>query len=197
MEIRKKIMLKFTVSKQRRFNIYWFAPWFVAITLLSGMFFLLAQQIVRIGANESVVQLAEDLARRISQDTTLPQEFPPQKIEFSKSLATFLYLFDANKALVGTTASLNNGTAIIPTGVLQKAHDKGENRVTWQPSKGVRIALVATYFKGKSEGYIAVGRNLREAERLIDTLFTLAGIGWATTLLLTFITGFAVRRMNS
>lgn len=189
-------VIKFVVPKKKNFGIYWFAPWFVAITLLSGLFFLLVQQSVRLGANEPLVEIAGELSERLSEKKGIPQEFPSKKIDMTRSLTTFFYVFDSSRNLIGTTASLNNGEATIPQGVLQIAKDKEENRVTWQPQRGVRNALVVKHFKGQSEGYVAVGKSLREVEQLEYTLQTLTAIGWITALFFTFITGIIVRNLS-
>lgn len=173
--------------------VWWFLPFFVTITLVCGLIFLISQQVVRLGANMQLVQNSQDIAQNVMQQSTIPTNFPPQKVDMAKSLALFFYVYDQNLKLLGTTATLDGSVVEIPKGVLEYAKAKGEDRVTWQPKKGIRNAIVVSYFKGKSEGFIVTGRSLREIEKLEDTLQTLVGVGWILTLIITFSTGFFVK----
>lgn len=181
------------MAKSNPYSVWWFFPWLIAITLLCGLIFVIAQQTVRLSTNMQLVQNSQDIAHNIMAQESIPTNFPPQKVDMGSSLGIFFFIYDKDKKLVGTTATLNGQTPEIPLGVLAFAKDKGEDRVTWQPKKGIRNAIAVTYFKGKSEGYVVTGRSLREVEKLEDTLQTLAGVGWIATLALTFFAGVLVR----
>jgi hypothetical protein len=55
---------------------------------------------------------------------------------------------------------------------------QGENRVTWQPEPGVRIAAVVASYSGTQSGFVMAGRSLRETERRVDQLGELIGAAW-------------------
>ena len=74
----------------------------------------------------------------------------------------------------------------------------GEERVTWQPEPGVRMATVVVRNPGPAGGFIVVGRSLSETESRIGQLGSLLFLGWAATLigvliLVTFSEAFAER----
>ena len=88
---------------------------------------------------------------------------------------------------VETAASviLDGKTPALPAGVLESSKELGENRVTWQPRDGVRIAAIIVAYK---DGYVLAGRNLREVEIREAQVSTFAGI----TLLLALTTTLIV-----
>ncbi len=189
-------MVKFVVSKKEHSPIYRFFPFAVLITLMCGLLFVTLQQTLRLGANEPLIQLALELSNRLSKEPEIPHQFPTNKIDISKSLSTFFYVYDANKQFVGTTASINGEEIQIPHGLLEVARKNGQRRVTWQPTKNVRAALVVVHFKDQSEGFVAVGRNLEETELLIYKIQILVGLGWLATLLFVFASWYMARKLH-
>jgi hypothetical protein len=67
----------------------------------------------------------------------------------------------------------------VPAGILDYVRTRGEDRVTWQPEPGVRIAAVVVHFKGTQPGFVLAGRSLREAEVREDNALIEAGMAWA------------------
>jgi hypothetical protein len=69
-------------------------------------------------------------------------------------------------------------------GVLDYMRQHGEERVTWQPEKGVRMATVVVRY---DKGFVLAGRSLREMEIQISNIEKISGIAmltiWAATLL--------------
>lgn len=73
----------------------------------------------------------------------------------------------------------------------------GENRVTWQPEPGIRIALVVRPVGNDSGRFVAAGRNMREAESRVDSLSLMTLLAVVITLIVTFLLemlGDAIRR---
>lgn len=184
------------MNKKKTYSLYLFLPYAVTITLLCGLLFLTLQQTLRLGANEPLVQLSLELSNRLSKEQEIPHQFPANKIDISKSISPFFYVYDVNRQFIGTTASINGEEVQIPKGVLEAARKNGQRRVTWQPAKDVRAALVVVHFKGQSEGFVATGRNLQETEALIFKLQVLIGFGWIITLLFVFVSWVWARKLH-
>jgi hypothetical protein len=158
-----------------------FLPFALTITLLCGIIYIVAQQSYRMSANDPQIQLAEDIATQIATGIS-PQYFIPNvKIDISKSLGTFIMAYDKTGNLIGESAVLNGKTIKLPQGVLTDTKRKTETRFTWQPQKGVRSAVVVAYYKGNQEGFIAIGRSLREVEKREDNLAKMVFLGWIIT----------------
>ena len=70
----------------------------------------------------------------------------------------------------------------VPQGVLDRARQTGEERVTWQPEPGVRMATVLVRASGTPTRFVLAGRSLRETESRISQLGRLLVVGWLAIL---------------
>lgn len=169
----------------RSFSI--FIPLAVVITLLCGLIYGVGQQSSRQNANDPQIAYSEDIAASLNTGVTPQEIIPPARIDISKSLATFIMVFDNSNELVLSTAEIKGKVPTVPPGVFSYVKKNGEDRVTWAPQKDVRIAAV---FVKYNKGYILVGRSLREVEARSYILAKHVGIAWLITLALTFTSIF-------
>jgi hypothetical protein len=58
-----------------------------------------------------------------------------------------------------------------------------EDRITWEPRAGVRIAAVIVSFKGRAAGYVLAGRLLTEVEKREGALFWQFFTAWILSLI--------------
>lgn len=165
-----------------------FLPFAVAITLLSGLIYASAQQVYRQSANDPQIQIAEDTAKSLSNGANInPQAFD-NKVDISKSLSSFVILYDDKNKPVASTAVLDGKMPSLPAGVLKTAKANGQNILTWEPKPGVRQAIVVVPFKnGATSGFVLAGKSLRQTEIRIERLTQMIALGWILTLSLTFI----------
>jgi hypothetical protein len=70
---------------------------------------------------------------------------------------------------------------------LEYVRSHGEDRVSWQPEPGVRIAAVIIRYQGAQSGFVLAGRSLREVEVREDNAEAYAGAAWVVTLAATLI----------
>ncbi len=161
---------------------YWI-PQVIIITALCGLVYLIGQQILRQSANDPQIQLSEDIASVLANGKPPQAYTPDNRIDISKSLNTFSMVFDASGNLIVSGAQVDGHAPILPKGVINATSQKGQSRVTWEPKNGVRIAAVITRYTGKNNGFVLVGRSLREVERREDQLLMLVGIAWIVTCL--------------
>jgi hypothetical protein len=157
-------------------------PLAVATTGLCGLIYITVQQDIRIGANDPQIQMAEDVARQISTGENPLDFVPPIKVEISQSLANYIIIFDDKGKIIGSSAVLDGKDPTVPSGVFTRTKASGETRFTWQPRVGVRSAAVITSYKGPSNGFVLVGRSMREIEKRIDNLGLIILLGWFVTL---------------
>jgi hypothetical protein len=90
-------------------------------------------------------------------------------------------LNDNGKA-IASSATLNGQAAAVPSGVIDYVRTSGENRVTWQPQRGVRMATITVRVAGNPTRFVTAGRSLDETEGRIDKLGRLLLLGWLVTL---------------
>jgi hypothetical protein len=100
----------------------------------------------------------------------------------SRSLAPFLIVLDDSGKVLASSATLRGATRSVPQGVLTHARASGEERVTWQPESGVRIASVVEHYGGTTGGFVVAGRSLQETEERVVQFQHLILLGWALTL---------------
>jgi hypothetical protein len=174
-------MLRLTRAQVLNILKIWI-PLAVTITALSGLIYLTIQQDIRIGANDPQIQISEDVSRQISTGENPLDFIPPIKVEISKSLANYIIIFDDKGKIIGSSAVLDNKEPTIPQGVFSQTKSLGETRFTWQPRAGVRSAVVVTYYKGPTNGYVLVGRSMREIEKRIDNMELIVILAWIATL---------------
>lgn len=160
---------------------YWL-PIAAAITALSGLIYVVAQQTYRQSANDPQIQLAEDAAAQLEAGAQPQTLVSSNKVDMARSLAPFLIIYDDTGTPLASSVQLNGQTPYLPSGVFTDARNSGEDRLTWQPQEGVRSATIITHFAGPHPGFALSGRSLTEAEKRVDLLAPLVGLGWLATL---------------
>jgi hypothetical protein len=157
--------------------VHWL-PWAIGLTVVSGMVYLVAQQNLRMGANDPQVQIAQDAAIALANGVLPESLVSSNKVDPSISLSPFVIIYHQDNVLA-SNMMLNETTPVPPIGVFQYATEHGENRLTWQPQPGVRIAAVITKVNGSTDNeFVLAGRSLRETEKRINDLNIQTGILW-------------------
>ena len=167
-------------------------PWAVGLTLIFGAMYGISQQVLRQSANDPQIQIAEDAAAAINAAEPVSFFNSQAKTDIGKSLTPYLVIYDANGAVVASTGQLNGVSPTLPRGVLQSSLASGESRLTWQPQPDVRSAIVVIPVKGIFNGFVMVGRSLREVEKREDQIGKIAFSAWFVSLVAVFGTLFLV-----
>ncbi len=167
----------------------------IVITIFCGLGYAEAQQVLRQSANDPQIQMAEDLANRLTSGRQ--PAMSSDTIDIAKSLAVFTIIYDQNGKALVSTAQLDGKTPELPKGVFDYTTKHGQDRVTWQPKNNVRIALVVAPYKSNNSGFVAVGRSLREIEKREQHAFWLAVAAWLASLLLCFVTTRLLKRSGA
>lgn len=157
-------------------------PLAAAITLLSGLIYIVSQQQLRLSANDPQIQLAEDIAVELSQGISPAALVGQKKIDISQSLAPYIIIFDLNGRPIAGSGRLGGTLPQVPQGVFDYVLEHQEDRITWEPQFGVRSAVVVTKY---ARGFVLVGRSLKEIERREVFVQTQVEIIWFITMLTT------------
>lgn len=152
----------------------------ISITFSAGLIYAVIQQDIRQSANDPQIEIAEDAARELDNGKTAKEFDIKEKIDIAKSLATFTIVYDKEGKPLASSGALASTVPSLPQGVFDVTKAKGQDRVTWQPRSDVRSALVVVPYK---EGFVAVGRSLREVEARENNLLIIAMIFWVTGVL--------------
>lgn len=174
------------MSKVRSILRHWL-PIATAVTALCGLVYLAVQQELRQSANDPQIQLAEDAADALALGGAADGVVPRSEIDVARSLAPFMIVYDDQGEAVASSGILHGQIPSLPAGVLDYVRENSEDRVTWQPEAGVRIAAVIVRFEGAESGFVLAGRSLREIEKRETQVKLEAGLALAATLAATLV----------
>ncbi|MDP3956721.1 MAG: hypothetical protein Q8P97_01875 [bacterium] len=171
-------------------------PIAVVITLLCGLIYITVQQVIRIGANDPQIAIAEDVANALQGGVDPQTIVGGQTSDILKSLDPFVIIFDEGGNPLASSVQLDGKTPTPPRGVFDSAKSHGDDRLTWQPKPSVRIAAVVAYYSSGNStstkpGFVLAGRSLREIEKRVDSLGLQVLVGWLVILIISFL-GFFV-----
>ncbi len=175
-----------------------YLPWFLSVVVVTVLCLLVevtVQQTDRMTANDPQIQLAEDIASAFQNnqftDETIRSSFDSftptnRQIDLVTSLSPWIQMYDESDTLVESSVKVSDAavTLKIPKGIFASVDKSGEDRVTWQPGKNIRQAIVVTKFSGAKSGYIVAGRSLRETEIREESLFKLFTAAWLISMFL-------------
>ncbi len=168
-------------------------PLAIAISSICLLVYTSVQQSIRRGANYPQIQIAQDLKDNLNTAKQKEEEVSSSNIDPSKSLSNFAIIFNDEGHPVASSASLDGRIPIPPQGVFDYVRSKGEDRFTWEPRRGVRIATVVLKY---GRGFVLVGRSLKEVESLEDWIFKMVFITWIGTLFITFAATLILGKSN-
>jgi hypothetical protein len=166
-------------------------PLALAVTATCGLVAVTVQQNYRAGLNDPQIQLARDAAALLDSGAEPASVVNSPTVDAERSLAPFVIVYSPSNAVLASGATLGGATPTPPRGVLQAARSgagkgriagltgnarPGENRVTWQPRDGVRLASVGV--AAKSGVVVLAARNMSEVEGRESDLMTLVALGW-------------------
>ncbi len=146
------------------------------------LIYLAVQQSGRQTANDPQIQIAREAKAALAAGQSVSSVVPAGQIELATGSSPFITAVADDGTVVASTGRLHGQLRTVPKGVLENVRGGGEERVTWQPEPGVRIATVVTKNPGASGGFIVVGRSLIETEERIGSIAYLLLIGWVGTL---------------
>lgn len=158
----------------------------VASFIVIGTAYVEVQQTYRNAANDPQIQIVEDIAGALGEGVPPENIIPPNPNDMTKSLSPFVIVYDASGKAIASTAQLNGEIPVPSSGVFDYIKAHGEDRITWQPQPGLRIAAVIQSYSGTSSGFVLAGRSLREVEKRELNALYLALIGWAAVLIVSW-----------
>jgi hypothetical protein len=162
-------------------------PLAAVTTLLCGLVYLAVQQSLRQGANDPQIQMAEDAAAALVAGSTPESVLPVAQVEISTSLAPFMVLYSNTGEPLASSGLLHGIVPLLPSGVFDHTRQNAEDRVSWQPESGVRIAAVVVAYGGAQPGFVLAGRSLREVEKRESQVEQISGIAWLVTLAVSLV----------
>jgi hypothetical protein len=163
---------------------------FVLAGLSTGLalaLYAIPQQVLRQGLNDPQIAIATDLVAvfergglmEMLQQGALPAIVGGSShVDMARSLSPFVIVYNDRGQTLASQAQLDGQTPVPPAGVFDYVRKHGEERVSWQPRPGVRIAAVVQRVNGAQPGFVLAGRNMREVEAREEQVEQMAGFTW-------------------
>ena len=140
-------------------------PIAASVTALCLLVYVSVQQVLRSGANDPQIQLAEDAARALGRGATPESVVPANNVSIAESLAAFVIVYDSTMQPLAGSGKYHDRLLAPPAGVFEHARARGEARVTWQPAPALRIAtVIVPAATATGARFVLAGRSLREVE---------------------------------
>jgi hypothetical protein len=162
-------------------------PLVVVMTGVCGLIYLTTQQILRMNANDPQIQIAEDTAISLEIGEKPATLITKNPLDIATSLAPFLVVYNEQGIPQASSGLLHGDSPEMPVGVFQYVKEHGEDRITWQPEPGLRMAVVVVGYGGEQSGFVMVGRSLREVEKRIDQFGMIVLVAWLAILVATLV----------
>ncbi|MEN9582057.1 MAG: hypothetical protein RL641_11 [Candidatus Parcubacteria bacterium] len=161
----------------------------VLASVTSLVIFSVGQYIIRAGANDPQIQMAEDTVAGLVMGLPAGAITPPPGRVIGKSLSPFTVVYDSEGNPISGSANYKDSLPKPPRGVFANALQHGQNRFTWQPEKGMRFAaVVLPYTVNDTQGYVMVAKSLLEIEKRVSGLCRIVFWGWVASVLLIILT---------
>jgi hypothetical protein len=156
----------------------------LVLTLAGGVTAVTMQQMLRRGADQPQVDMADRYAGEIGLGEAPGDVVPPGYVDLERSLQPFVIFYDDYGRPGTGTGYIDQSLPVLPSGVLEFVRSHGSENVTWQPRPGIRIASVIKHVTGKGSGFILAGRSLRTVEEQESLLRRMFIGGWIGLMLL-------------
>jgi hypothetical protein len=98
--------------------------------------------------------MAEDAASALAKGAALETVVPRVEVDVRRSLSPFMIVYDDSGTELKASGLLNGQVPPLPHRVLDYTRTRGQDRVTWEPQRGVRMAAVVVHYQGQQSGYV-------------------------------------------
>ncbi len=151
-----------------------------------------AQQGYRQSANDPQIEMTENAVHSLERGISLTEIIPTKEVAIDSDLSPFMVVYDRIGTPITGSGKLHDALPKMPAGVFEYTTKHGQHRVTWQPQKDVRIAsVIQAYHDDKGDdGFVMVGRSLRETENRVKTIGGRLFVAWLISLLCIAVTWF-------
>ena len=154
------------------------------LTILGGVAAITMQQMLRRGADQPQIEMADLYVSKMNAGEKLNDFLPLGRVDLRQSLEPFVIFYNDKGEPEGNSGYLNQTAPVPPPGVFTYLRSHGADKFTWQPTTDVRIAAVGRRVTGKYPGFLLVGRSLRLVEESESLLRRMVFLGWFILLLL-------------
>jgi len=148
------------------------------VTVIMLLIYATVQQVYRTGLDDPQTQLVKDIGLQLEQGRSAQMVVNDDSFDITRSLSPFIILYDAQGKPLRSNAFLDGKMPEVPVGVFEEVKRNGEHAFSWQPRKGVRMAMVIIKTNAMPVQFVAAGRSMAAVEQRIKNLVTMVFIAW-------------------
>jgi hypothetical protein len=157
------------------------------VTLVVAGLFVGIQQQIRSAANYPQKDVARAAVAQLNLGASPQSVVPAASVDLRTSTDSYVIVLGPAGELRATSAALDGSPPVPPSGVFDYVRSHGEDVISWQPTQGVRSAIVVDAYH---DGFVVAGRSLRGAEDMESRLQVLAMAAWCVCIAV--VTGLVV-----
>lgn len=162
-------------------------PVAIVTTILCGLVYVSAQQMMRMSANDLPTQLVHDAEGKLQKGVPAATIVGPT-VDIGMSTMPFLMVIDDQQKVIASSARLEGKIPVPPVGVLDYAKAHGaEHHVTWEPKPGYRYAIAIVPTGVAHPMFLVAGQSLWNVEERAAKLLWLTAGAWLAALLLSLL----------
>ena len=154
------------------------------LSIVMMLIYASVQQVYRMTANDPQIQTVRDLSMDLSAGRSPIRHFPMDSVDITKSADLFVVIYDQEERPLRSSGFVDGRIPRLPAGVFEVAKKQGEDWVSWEPSRGVRLAMVVAYISSPHPVFVAAGRSLAETENRVNNLSLMVLLAWLAGALL-------------
>jgi hypothetical protein len=163
-----------------------FRAWLAIVgvaTLVLGASYTMVQQSTRLSADDLPLTTAQVAKQELQSGSDTKDIVPTLKTNLRTDTSVFMIITDSSQHVLASSALLEGQTPLPPQGVFSFTNSHGNDRFTWQPTSGVRLATrVTKYGQSPNDGFIITGQSLKPFEDRIQTYTWIALAAWLALL---------------
>jgi sensor histidine kinase regulating citrate/malate metabolism len=154
------------------------------VTVIMLLIYATVQQTYRTGVNDPQIQIAREVSSKLEQGRSIESEMASEPFNISHSLSPFIVLYDTQGKALRSNAYLDGKMPQVPLGVFAAFKNDVEHRITWQPRKGVRMAMVIVKTNASPVQFVASGRSMEEVEDRTEQMRSMVFFAWVICLVI-------------
>lgn len=162
----------------------------ILVTVIMLLIYGAVQQTYRTGLNDPQIQIARTVSSRLEQGKSVETLLKDEPFNINESLTPFVVLYDASGKPLRSDGLLDGKMPQMPVSLFNDFSNDKERRISWQPRKGTRMAMVIVKTNTLPVQFVAVGRSMEEVENRIEKMSSMVFIGWVLCMAVISIAGF-------
>ncbi len=148
-------------------------------TILLITAYTMVQQETRLQADDAPLAIAQIAKHQLESGADPSKVIPIVKTDLASDNTVFVTVASNSEKLLASSAVLDGGATLPPTGTFDYTRSHGSDHFTWQPRAGVRLATSMLKY---DNGFVVTGQSLGQFERRVNEYTIMMVVAWLAVL---------------